>query len=246
MALSEFFVRYLQLRDELSAEDLARLRAIRTTIADFDPGAVIIPSEVPLKRSCMMLRGFAGRVHVVPTRRQGSLQEVITALHVPGDFVDLHGFVLTGLEHEVRAYGPAQVEFVDHDELRDITERFPHLTRLLWMSTAIDAAIHRQWLVAAGSLRSTAHLAHLLCEIYARLASVGAAHDGRMTFPLLQRQLAQALGYSSIHINRAVRELRDRSLLTWNGVEVHLRDLASLQALAQFDPTYLDAERQAR
>ena len=30
---------------------------------------------------------------------------------------------------------------------------------------------------------------------------------------LLQRELAEILGYSSIHINRAVRDLRDRKLV---------------------------------
>ncbi|WP_258316867.1 hypothetical protein, partial [Escherichia coli] len=92
--------------------------------------------------------------------------------------------------HDVISVGESDVEFVDHAELRQITQNFPHLTRLLWMSTAIDAAIHRQWLVAAASLRSSAHLAHLLCELYTRLASVGAAQDHRFVLPLLQKELA--------------------------------------------------------
>lgn len=243
MAITEYFIRFLQRRDSLPERDLARLRALRTQHVSFVSGEVIVPVDRVAKRSCMMLRGMSARSHRLVGRPD---ERVITALHVPGDFVDLHGFVLAGLEHSVVAVGPAEVEFVDHDELVEITENFPHLTRLLWMATLIDAAVHRQWLVAAASLRSSAHLAHLLCEVYTRLNAVGAAADHQFSLPLLQRELADILGYSPIHVNRAVRDLRDRGLLRWSGADVSILDWKGLAMLARFDPTYLDMERQSR
>ena len=47
----------------------------------------------------------------------------------------------------------------------------------------------------------------------------------RLTLPLLQRELANILGYSSIHINRAVRDLRDR------GVEPGTAERARVEVL---------------
>ena len=242
MALSQFFIRYLECRDALSAAERDRLLSLPTRRVRFDSGDVIVSQEVLVTESCLMIAGMSARVHNLLSNRD----RVITALHVPGDFVDLHGFVLAGLEHCVVAQGPAEVEFVSHDVLRELTREWPHLTRLLWMSTAIDAAIHRQWLVAAASLRSSAHLAHLLCEIYVRLRSVGAARDLSFALPLLQRDLACILGYSPIHINRAVRDLRDRKLLRWSGNEVEVLDWPELVRLARFDPAYLDLERKRR
>lgn len=243
MAITDYFVRYLQRRDTLADRDLARLRALRTEHVSFAPGEVIVPVDRIAARSCMMLRGLSARSHRLVGRPE---ERVITALHVPGDFVDLHGFVLAGLEHSVIAIGPAEVEFVSHDQLIEITENFPHLTRLLWMATLIDAAVHRQWLVAAASLRSSAHLAHLLCEIYTRLNAVGAASEYRFALPLLQRELADILGYSPIHVNRAVRDLRDRDLIRWSGGDVTILDWGGLAWLARFDPTYLDMEQARR
>lgn len=243
MALTEYFIRYLQRRDELPPGDLARLRSIRTVTERFDHGQTIVSAKDPQGRSCMILRGMAGRVHYVPGR---VTQRVMTALHVPGEFVDLHHFVLSALDHDVVSVGPSEVEYVDHAELTEITENYPHLARLLWMSTAIDAAIHRRWLLAANALRSSAHLAHLLCDIYTRLASVGAAEGHRMQLPLLQRELADILGYSPIHVNRAVRDLRDRGLVRWTGMNVELVDWDELARLAKFDPVYLDLARHAR
>lgn len=243
MAITEYFVRYLQRRDQLSDADIARLRAIKTTHVQYRPGEVIVPRGRIATRSCMMLRGMSGRQHDL-VGRPG--ERVITALHVPGDFVDLHGFVLAGLEHDVVSVGESEVEFVGHEELREITMNFPHLTRLLWMSTVIDAAIHRQWLVAAASLRSSAHLAHLLCELYTRLSSVGAAQSHRFTLPLLQKELADILGYTPIHVNRAVRDLRAGGLLRWAGSEVEILDWPGLVKLARFDPEYLELDRVKR
>lgn len=243
MAITEYFIRFLQRRDTLSEADLARLRAVKTQHVKFAPGEVIVPADRAAKRSCMMLRGLSARSHDLVGRPK---ERVITALHVPGDFVDLHGFVLAGLEHSVVAVGQAEVEFIDHAELIEITENFPHLTRLLWMATLIDAAVHRQWLVAAASLRSSAHLAHLLCEVYTRLNAVGAASDLQFSLNLLQRELADILGYSPIHVNRAVRDLRDRGMIRWSGAEVTILDWKGLSTLARFDPTYLDMERQSR
>lgn len=243
MALSEFFIRYLQCRDELSAEEIAKLRSIPTARRSFENGEMIVPAGLHATESCLLLRGMAGRLHMLPGR---TAQRVITALHVPGDFMDLHGFVMSATDAGIVAFGATEVEFVEHARLDEVTRSHPHLTRLLWMTTAIDAAIHRQWLVAANALRSSAHLAHLLCEIYTRLAAVNAARDYRMTLPLLQRELACVLGYSSIHINRAVRDLRDRKLISWSGTEVYLLDWPGLVRLARFDPGYLDLERQRR
>ena len=242
MALSDYFIRYLERRDQLSAAERARLKALKTRPVRFNGGEVIVARDVIVDQSCLMLQGMSARVHLLSRGND----RVITALHVPGDFVDLHGFVLAGLEHTILAMGPTEVEFVSHDQLREITNDWPHLTRLLWMSTTIDAAIHRQWLVAMASLRSSAHLAHLLCEIYTRLSAVGAARDHRFTLPLLQRDLANILGYSPIHVNRAVRELRERGLIRWSGSAVEILDWPGLVALAQFNPDYLDMERLGR
>lgn len=243
MALTEYFIRYLQRRDTLTDEDLVRLRQIPTTTAQFQSGQTIVAAGRDHTRSCLLLRGMAARAHTLPLP---SVQRVVTALHVPGDFVDLHNFVLAGLDHSVVSIGPSEVEFIDHAHLTEITENWPHLTRLLWMSTVIDGAIHRQWLVASNALRSSAHLAHLLCEVYTRLATVGAARDLQLTLPLLQRELADVLGYSSIHINRAVRDLRDRGLVIWAGNDIRITDWAGLCGLARFDPLYLELEHRRR
>ncbi|MDO5658761.1 MAG: Crp/Fnr family transcriptional regulator [Paracoccus sp. (in: a-proteobacteria)] len=234
---------FLQRHAELGPAEFERLAKIETTRASFRDGETIIPLQSKLEQSCILVSGLALRVHSAEVLNRS---RVISAIHVPGDFVDLHGFLLSGLGHEVVASGHAVTEFISHDELREITRTHPRLTRLLMMCTAIDAAVNRQWLAAAASLHSTAHLAHLLCEIYTRMEQAGAADSHRMVLPLLQRDLADMLGYSTVHVNRAVRDLRDAGLVRWQGQHIEIEDWNGLIRLARFSPKYLSLGAHSR
>lgn len=117
--------------------------------------------------STLLLDGFAAHYKVMA---DGSRQ--ITALHVAGDFVDLHAFPTKKMDHGIVALSSCHVAFADHADLRAITERMPHLTRLLWLDTLVDGAIHREWIVAMCRRSKRAHIAHLVCELFVRLQVV--------------------------------------------------------------------------
>ena len=59
------------------------------------------------------------------------------------------------------ALTPCRIAKVPQDRMREVTERHPHLTRLLWLDTLVDAAIIREWMVGLGLRAAAARLAHL-------------------------------------------------------------------------------------
>jgi CRP-like cAMP-binding protein len=188
-----------------------------------------------------LVEGFAGRISQL---ENGHRQ--ITAIHVPGDFVDLHSFLLKEMDHAVMAISRCRVVMFPHAQLATITEQYPHLTRLLWLATLIDAAIHRQWLAVMGGLPAISHMAHLVCELYLRLNVIGCTEDKRFTLPVTQSELADAMGLTPVHVNRVLQELRRESLLTWEGASIEILDWPNLQALADFDPRYLHQRTEPR
>ena len=189
--------------------------------------------------STLLLAGMAGRVVTLPS---GSQQ--ITALQVPGDFVDLHAFVLGQLDHSVVAMSDCTVMTAAHSTLRRLTNHYPRLTRALWHLTLVDAAIHRQWLAMLGRRDALARLAHLFCELYMRLDDVGLVAAHSFVFPLTQIEVADALSLSTVHVNRIARELRVRGLITWQRRAVTVLNWPSLCEVAQFDPSYLQLNGQ--
>lgn len=184
--------------------------------------------------SSLIVSGWACRYSDLPDGRRQ-----ILALHVPGDFVDLHSYQLKVMDHSVRALTPCRVATVPHDNITRITEHFPHLTRQLWLVTLVDAAVMRQWMLGLGQRSALENMAHLLCEMYHRLRAVGLVNGKAFTLPINQIELSETLGLSPVHTNRVVQELRAQNLLVFRGHAAELPDVDALEAIADFDPTYL-------
>jgi CRP-like cAMP-binding protein len=104
----------------------------------------------------------------------------------------------------------------------------------------IDASIAREWVVNVGRRPAYQRLAHLLCEMRVRLNAVGRVADG-MSFEWLvtQAEVADAMGLSSVHVNRILQQLRREELIVTQGNEIRVLDWERLQAAGEFTPNYL-------
>ena len=237
----EVALRKLRVRDAVSADEEAVLRDAVSEVREFAAQKTIVQAGVVLTHSTLLLEGIACRY-----KDLSEGQRQIMELHVAGDFLDIHGFLLKQLDHHVGAMTPVRVALVPHERLREITETQPHLARLLWFSTLIDAAVHREKILSIGRRSALARIAHIFCELLVRLRIVGLADDNGYALPLTQADLADSTGLTSVHVNRMLKKLRDENLLTFRGGEVAIGDWERLQRVAEFDPTYLHLERRPR
>ena len=227
--------------DSLSDEEQALLGDLMAGERSFAAGQDIVASGSRPAYSTLILDGLAARYKVLA---DGGRQ--FTSLQVPGDFVDLYAFLLKTMDHGVIALSPCRVILADHSKLRSITERAPHLTRLLWLDTLIDGAIHREWIVAMGRRSKVSHLAHLFCELFVRLQVVKRTNGMSFHLPVSQAELADVLGLSVVHMNRVISALRNSGVIAWANHTVTILDWQKLQQIAEFDPTYLSMTREPR
>jgi CRP-like cAMP-binding protein len=95
-------------------------------------------------------------------------------------------------------------------------------------------------LVSVGRRSALVRTAHLPLELGLRLQLVGLGSESGFVCPLNQDLLADALGLTAIHVNRVLRQLRERGLATFREGRVEFHDLAGLHHLAQFHSGYLD------
>ena len=227
-------VEKLSLRDRISPEEIEALQKALEPPKTVAAGSDIVREHTRPLHSTLLISGFSARYS---TLADGARQ--ITEINVAGDFIDLHSLLMKQMDHGVVALTECVVAEAPHSGLIDITERHPHLGRLLWLDTIIDAAIHRQWLVAMGRRSGLGHLAHLVCELYLRLQAVG--QTGEMTFdlPLTQATLGDALGLSTVHVSRLISELRGEGVIHWSNGQIDILDWRRLAEIAEFDPTYL-------
>jgi CRP-like cAMP-binding protein len=237
----ELHLEKLRARDNISPEEEQAVRGLVAEVVVVDADRTVIRHGEELQQSLLLLSGWLARAMDLP-----SGQRQIAELHVPGDFADLHSFTLKRLDHDVIALTRCRLGLVPHQRLTEITERFPHLTRVLWLMTNIDAAIQRNWTLSLGQRLAISRMAHLLCELNVRLAVVGLSQNNSYDFPLTQVELGESLGLTSVHVNRTLQELRRRGLLDLENRRVSIHDLEGLESVAQFDPAYLYVGKVAR
>lgn len=235
------FFRKIQLRDELGAEEQRAIAAAADQRVNFAAGEDLVREGDRPHRSMLVTNGFTCRYRMV---NAGERQ--LTALHLPGDFVDLHSFLLKEMDHSVGALTECSIITFPHERLVKVTERFPHLTRLLWLLTLLDGAIHREWLVGMGRLSAPQRTAHLICETYRRLQAIGLATGNHFSFPVTQAALADAVGISTVHINRVLQELRQLELIVWDGGVMEIPNWPALARTGEFDDRYLHLIQEPR
>lgn len=231
----------LEQHDLLTDEERDILRRITGRERRFLAGEDLVVEGSRPGYSSLLVDGFAARYKLTA---EGTRQ--ITAIHVAGDFVDLHAFLLKTMDHGIVALSPCHVSLSDHFDLKQVTEQHPHLTRMLWLDTLIHGSIHRAWIVAMGRRSKVSHLAHILCELYVRLGVVRRTNGWAFHFPLSQGEMADVLGLSLVHMNRVIQTLRRERLISWSNQTITILDWERLQEVAEFDPTYLSLSVEPR
>lgn len=237
----EAHLKKLRLRDSISAEEEQVIRGLIANVVEMPADKTLVRHGEELNQSMLLMSGWLARVKDLP-----SGQRQVAELHVAGDFADLHGFALKYLDHDVISVTRCRVALVPHERLKEMTERFPHLTRLYWAMTNMDAAIQREWTLSLGRRSAIGRMAHLLCELNMRLGIVGLSDNNSFDFPLTQVEFGECLGLTSVHVNRTLQELRRRGLIEIQNRRVTIFDVDALKTVAEFDPAYLYLEKRAR
>jgi CRP-like cAMP-binding protein len=231
----------LRARDALGADEERVLRAAIARWEDVPSDRIVVRAGEELSVSILLIDGLMCRYKDL---RNGERQ--IMELHIPGDFLDLHSFLLKRLDHNVISLVASRIAIVPHSRIVEISELYPHLGRLLWLSTLIDAAIHREWLLSLGRRTAIARVAHLFCEMHARFTLVELADSTGFPLRITQTDLAECLGLTSVHVNRVLRQLREAGLAIFRDGRVEILNHAELIRIAEFDPQYLHIEHRPR
>lgn len=208
-------------------------RAIERTEV-YGPGHIAVRQGVEVSVSLLLVDGLMTRHIDAPDGRRH-----LVALHVPGDFVDLHAYALKRLDHDVAALTEVQVAVFPHSALEAIQAADDRLTRRLWFLTLLDAARHRHWIYRLASLDASQRVGHFLCEMNARLLAIEASDGRNFTLPMTQGDIGEVCGLTNVHVSRVLRQLREEGLCNVRGSKVEIGNLKSLVARSLFDPAFL-------
>ena len=188
----------------------------------------------------VIVEGWAARYK---TLADGSRQ--IVAFLIPGDFCDLHVAVLGHMDHSIVALTRCRVAYIRSHDLDALTSDHNGLTKALWWATLVDESVLREWVLNVGRRDAFERIAHVLCEMHARMKMVGLVEDDRLALPLTQEELADTTGLTPVHTNRTLQRLRKENLIEMGAGMLTIPDVDRLRKAAGFNPNYLHIQRRA-
>ena len=186
------------------------------------------PSEVHV-----ILEGMACRYKILQTGKRQ-----IVGYMVPGDFCNLHTFLLRSLDHDLQALSACRVVDLSSQQIQAMNER-PNLARALRFTTLVDEAVLREWLLNLGARAPEQRIAHFFCEMTSRLQAVGLCDDSGCHIPITQADLAETIGLSTVHTNRSLQNMREEELIVLRRTLLQIPDFDRLARFAGFDGGYL-------
>jgi CRP-like cAMP-binding protein len=181
-----------------------------------------------------VLEGWACRYKLLEDGRRQ-----IISFFVPGDLSDPMIFLLREMSHGLSSITPVTVARISSDDMLALMAKSAALEKAFWLDMLVSAEIQREWTVALGRRTARERMAHLFCELGARLRMVGLADRSEFEMPVTQNDLADALGLSSVHVSRTLQELRGAGLIELRGKRLTIRNEKALRDVAMFDPSYL-------
>ena len=228
------FIRKLEHFAPLSTEDQRRIEALIGRATFLAPHEHFVrPGDDP-RSVHIVLDGWACRYKTLPDGRRQ-----IVSLFLPGDMCDPYVFLLDAVDYAIGALTPCTVAKVPARSIRELTADRPDIAEALWWQTLVEMDLQREKIVSLGRRNAKERIAHLFCEVLARLAAVGWSNGTDCDWPLTQADLADITGLSSVHVNRSLQEMRNDGLVELHNRRLVVRDHGRLRETAMFDTTHL-------
>ena len=222
----------------LSRAELACIAEIQANPLKLRRGKQLTHEGDSRHKAFVLQQGWACSFKLLPN---GSRQ--IISFPIAGDIIGLRSVLLRTADHSFSAITDAIVSAVEAAHVLQCVTEFPRLGAALLWAASRDEAMVVEHLVSIGRRSAIERTAHFFMELAERLSLIGQATETEFECPLSQFVIADALGLTAIHVNRVLRELRERGLLAVRKKTVKIQDLSGLRKLAGFQGGYLNSRR---
>lgn len=198
----------------------------RGAVREVSPGEVV--EHPPGDDVCLLLNGWLMRSRRLPDARSATL-----AVYLPGDIVLLDTRFGAPGGDELIALGGATLVCRSGDEFEAMIDSDTAFARAILRRLAEDAVWLREGLAAVGGLDAQERMVTFLYQTHARLTFLDViAQDARhFAIPMTQGQLGDAIGVTSVHVNRVLAALRRAGVLTLSGGIVEVSDWSEFRRI---------------
>src|SRR5262249_8459524 len=112
-------------------------------------------------------------------------------------------------------------------------------SKALFWSALCETAILGEHLTDAARRSAYERISHFLLELFVRLGEAGLTNGMSFLMPLTQELIGDALGLTTVHVNRTFRALRADNLISIRDKSITILDFEALSQLSDFENSYL-------
>lgn len=175
---------------------------------------------------------YAGWAYRYSTLSNG--RRYIHYFHVPGDILVMESLLLPGarLPFAVRSLTAVTLCVFDTIEAAALIRSSApqqNLAALAWQQHMTDLYRHPGDIARRSAM---GRISQLLIEIERRLSARHLSEDGRFSFPVNQEQMADALGLTTVYVNRTLDKLRQMGVISFDRRHMHILQPAQLTEIA--------------
>ncbi|MCB1866891.1 MAG: Crp/Fnr family transcriptional regulator [Chromatiales bacterium] len=185
---------------------------------------------------------FSGWVMLSVSLASGKRQ--ILRFVLPGDFLGFQADMSGPHIATATALTDVTVCAFQRDRLASLLRERVDLASRMATLSARDQFLCHQHLIGTGQKSARERIAFLMLELFHRvrivhdLVPMGVKSDS-IALPLSQEQIADAVGLTTVHVNRTLREMRESGLMEIRDHWLIIHDHDGLAAVAHFDPAVL-------
>jgi CRP-like cAMP-binding protein len=234
-------VRKLELWRPLGDAEQAAILALPHTIRELKAHQYVVWDGDKPQNACLLLTGFAFRHKIA-----GNGSRQILSIHMRGDLLDLQNSLLGKADHNVQMITDGTLALIPVQAVIDIAFQYPAIGMAMWYETLVEGSIFREWILNVGRRDAFTAIAHLLCEFALRAEVAGIGESTHYDLPLTQEQLADAVGLTSVHVNRTLMRLEEEGHIRRERRNIQIDDWQKLAKVADFEPRYLHLRNGAK
>lgn len=237
----DLLLRKLETHVELSPADRQAVLALPYTIKTLEAQSYLTREGEEPVTCAVIVSGFAFRHKLT---HEGARQ--ICALHIPGEALDFQTMFLDVADHNVQTLTRSTVAVIPRAALQELVQSNVGVGHAVLTTILVEASIFREWILNVGRREAPERVAHLLCEFAVRLARQGLGEVYGYELPMTQEQLADATGLTPVHINRTLKVLEGKGLISRYKRRIMFPDIEQLREFSDFNARYLHLEKQRR
>lgn len=222
----------------LSARDRHAVERALSRGQRYRAGDIMVREGTNEPFALLILDGIAARTKVTPT---GERQ--ILSILLPGDFCGGGLSLVLPVDYNLVALSDCFAARISAAQIVNLQAASPVLMLHLIRTVAEEVAVTREWVAGLGTRTGLARTGRLLCELAWRLRAVGVADGPSVRIPIRQADIADAVGLSSVQVNRLLKGFERSGLIRIARGCITILDEKRLGALCEFDPDYLSRRR---